>query len=70
MFGRLASTAHWKRAPPIRLRLFFSCVAADQFALCDDMAFHRGVELAPLRSGTQIQFAIQRENSEIVPMHA
>src|SRR5262249_28603436 len=44
--------------------LFFSCVTADQLALCDHMTFHRGIQLVPLRTRPQIEFAIESENLE------
>ncbi len=34
------------------------------------MAFHRGVQLPPLRAGRQIQLSIQGENLEVVAVHA
>ena len=56
------------RRPP--LQLFSSCVASDELALCDDMTFHRGIHLAPLCTRAQIQFAIESENLERIPMCA
>src|SRR4029077_10055735 len=56
------------RKPP--LRLFFSCVASDELALCDDVTFHRGIHLAPLCTRPQIQFAIESENLERIAMCA
>src|SRR5262249_52163053 len=50
--------------------LFFSCVTADQLALRDHMTFHRGIQLAPLCTRPQIQFAIESENLERIPMCA
>src|SRR5690242_335851 len=56
------------RRPP--LQLFLSCVASDQLALCDYVTLHSGVDLAPLCTRTQIQFAIESENFERIPMRA
>jgi hypothetical protein len=44
--------------------LFFSRVAPDKLSLCDDVTFHRGVHLAPLRTRAQLQFAIEGEYLE------
>src|SRR5215471_13057711 len=57
-----------RRKPP--LRLFLSRVTADQLALCDHMTLHRGIHLAPLRTRPQIEFAIEGENLERIPMCA
>src|SRR5262245_28421327 len=46
------------------LQLFLPRVTADQLALCDHMTFYRGIQLAPLCTRRQIQFAIESENLE------
>src|ERR1700757_353892 len=56
------------RIPP--LELFSSCVASDELALRDGVTLHRGVHLAPLCTSVQIQFAIESENLERIPMCA
>src|SRR4029077_17047711 len=53
-----------------QLRLFSSCVTSDELALCNDITFHRGIELAALCTTAQIQFAIESENLERIPMCA
>ncbi len=60
----------FRRSRNRRYALLFSCVASDELALCDDMTFHRGIHLAPLCTRAQIQFAIESENLERIPMCA
>src|ERR1041385_2351821 len=58
------------RSPGEPLELFPSCVAPYELALCDDVTFHRGIHLASLCTAPQIQFAIESENLERIPMCA